>query len=55
MIFNNSSNSGIGHVGIYMGDNNFIHAANGSKGVVTTSLTNSYYVTRYVGARRVIN
>ena len=55
LIFNNSSNSGIGHVGIYMGDNNFIHAANGSKGVVTTSLTNSYYVTRYVGARRVIN
>lgn len=55
LIFNNSSNSGIGHVGIYIGDNNFIHAANGSKGVVTTSLQNGYYVARYVGARRVIN
>lgn len=54
LIFNNGSNTAVGHVGIYIGNNQFIHAANGSKGVVTTSLSNSYYVTRYVDARRVL-
>ena len=44
-----------GHVGIYMGDNMFIHAANESKGIITTSLSSSYYVQKYVGARRIIN
>ena len=39
------------HVGIYMGDNLFIHAANG--GVKITSLDHEYYAARYIGARRV--
>ena len=55
VIFNNSSNSAIGHVGIYIGGNSFIHAANASKGVITTSLSDSYYKARYVTGRRVIN
>lgn len=55
VIFNNSSNSAIGHVGIYIGENSFIHAANVTKGVITTSLLDSYYKARYVSARRVIN
>lgn len=55
ILFNNSSNSSIGHVGIYIGGNTFIHAANASKGVITTSLSDSYYSKRYVTARRVIN
>lgn len=54
LIFNNSSNSSVGHVGIYIGDDEFIHAANGSKGVITTSLSSSYYEARYVDARRVL-
>ena len=45
----------IGHVGIYIGGNNFIHAANATKGVVITSLSNSYYKENYVTARRIIN
>ncbi len=55
VIFNNSSNSAIGHVGIYIGGNTFIHAANAKKGVITTSLSDSYYSRTYVTARRVIN
>ena len=54
LIFNNTANTAIGHVGIYIGDNNFIHASNPSEGVKITSLSSSYYKLRYVGARRVI-
>ena len=54
VIFNNDSNSAIGHVGIYVGGGNFIHSANPSEGVKITSLSSSYYSRRYVGARRVI-
>ncbi len=53
VVFNNSSNTSIGHVGIYIGGNSFIHAANPKEGVVITSLSSSYYQKRYVGARRV--
>ena len=55
VIFNNSGNTAIGHVGIYIGGNTFIHAANSSKGVITTSLSDKYYLQRYVTARRIIN
>lgn len=53
VVFNNSGNSAIGHVGIYIGGDSFIHAANPRQGVVITSLSSSYYSKRYVGARRV--
>ena len=55
VIFNNRANTSIGHVGIYIGGNTFIHAANSGKGVVTTSLSDSYYSQRYVTGRRIIN
>lgn len=47
-------NSYINHVGIYVGNNSFIHAENGRTGVTITSLDAAYYNTRYVGARRII-
>jgi len=47
-----ATNAAASHVGIYIGDNQFIHAADG--GVKITSLDHSYYAPRYVGARRVI-
>ena len=55
LVFNNSSNISIGHVGIYIGGNQFIHAANPRKGVIITSLSDSYYAKRYVTARRIID
>ena len=55
VIFNDSSNSSLGHVGIYVGNSQFIHAANPKRGVVIDYLDsrNSYYNERYVTARRV--
>lgn len=54
VVFNNEANSAIGHVGIYIGNDKFIHSANKKEGVTITSLSMSYYAKRYVGARRVI-
>lgn len=45
--------SGINHVGIYIGGNTFIHAANKSRGVTTDTLSSGYYKNNYVGARRI--
>lgn len=54
VVFLNDGKSSVGHVGIYIGDNTFVHAANPSKGVVTESMSSSYYSQRYVTARRII-
>ncbi len=43
-----------GHVGLYIGGNKFIHAANPRKGVIISSLSESYYVKTYITARRII-
>ena len=40
------------HVGLYIGDNKFVHASK-SRGVIISSLTEQYYRQSYVGARRV--
>lgn len=45
--------SGINHVGIYIGGNKFVHAANPSRGVTIDTLSTGYYKTNYVGARRI--
>lgn len=41
------------HVGIYIGNGKFVHAANASSGVIVTSLSQTWYANRYVGARRI--
>ncbi len=51
---NYRTNKGIGHVGIYIGNNKFIHASTESTGVITSSLLTSGYQNRYVSASRVI-
>ena len=43
-----------GHVGLYIGGGSFIHAANPSKGVIISSLSESYYSKNYITARRIL-
>ena len=52
IIFRDWDNISIGHCGIYIGNNQFIHAANSSRGVVTDTFASGYYYERYVSARR---
>ena len=40
----------VGHVGIYVGNDTFIHAPRSGKTVEYTRLSNSYYVANYVGS-----
>jgi cell wall-associated NlpC family hydrolase len=40
------------HVGIYLGDNRFIHASSKDRKVKIDSLDAPYYIKRFVGARR---
>ena len=55
ILFYNEEKSKIGHTGIYIGNGEFIHAANPKRGVVIDSLnTSTYYNERYVTARRVV-
>lgn len=50
-----SNGKACSHVGIYIGNNEFVHASSGSSGkyVRTNSLSESYYSGYYVGAKRV--
>ena len=43
----------VNHVGIYIGNNKFIHASSAKKKVIITSLNKNFYSQRYKGARRV--
>lgn len=54
LVFFSSSSQSVGHVGIYIGDGQFIHSSSGAGKVIITSINSSYYVNHYVGAKRVL-
>ncbi|MEN6520413.1 MAG: NlpC/P60 family protein [Armatimonadota bacterium] len=53
LVFFATRRQGISHVGLYIGNNRFIHASTPSTGVIISSLSQGYYASRYRGARRV--
>ena len=53
MVFFNTAGRRISHVGLYIGNNRFIHAPRTGKSIEITSLDNKYWGSRYVTARRV--
>lgn len=52
LVFFNYEGKGVSHVGIYLGDNSYVHASS-SKGVIISRLDADYARKKYVGAGRV--
>lgn len=53
LVFFNTMRSAFSHVGIYIGDNKFIHAPRAGAQVRIEDMRQSYWVKRFNGARRV--
>ncbi len=51
VFFDITGRNRISHVGIYVGDGKFVHAPGRGKTIRMDSLSNSYYASRYKGAR----
>ncbi len=54
LFFRGPGGGGVGHVGIYIGNNKMAHASTPSTGVIVSSLSERYYISHYIGARRVL-
>ncbi|MDR1150366.1 MAG: C40 family peptidase [Clostridiales bacterium] len=55
VFFSYCGSKNIHHVGIYIGENNFIHSSSvNKKGVTISSLSEKYYSNNYITARRII-
>lgn len=42
------------HVGLYIGNNQFIHASTSKVGVIISRMSDAYYTTGFVGGRRIV-
>ena len=54
LVFFSDNVDPIGHVGMYIGDGQFIHASTGKGQVIITDLDSYYYAEHYTGAKRII-
>ncbi|MFD2614548.1 C40 family peptidase [Paenibacillus gansuensis] len=54
LVFFETGGDGISHVGIYVGDGEFAHASS-KKGVTISKMNDSYYVSKFVTARRILS
>jgi hypothetical protein len=52
VFFSSSGDKKVSHVGLYRGDNRFIHAPGKGKNIRSDNLSDGYYDSRYSGARR---
>jgi lipoprotein Spr len=52
LVFFNTKGSGVSHVGVYLGNNKFMHASV-SRGVMVSDLFEPYYLQRFYGAGRI--
>lgn len=55
VFFAGTTHDGISHVGIYIGEGQFIHAENESTGVTISSVWSDYYAGHYAGAYRLVS
>ncbi|MCD7777286.1 MAG: SH3 domain-containing protein [Clostridiales bacterium] len=55
LFFNTGGNTNISHVGMYLGDDMYIHSSTYSTGVIVEDLYDDYSSRTYVGAKRIIN
>lgn len=55
LVFFNTKNRPASHVGIYLGNNQFVHASNPRTGVRVDRLDNRYYAQRFEGAKTLLN
>ena len=56
LVFFKTTKTAFSHVGIYLGENRFIHAASSKTGIVMIShLDDMYWGNRFNGARRLLN
>lgn len=53
LIFSNDGKT-VGHVGLYLGNDKFIHASTSTTGVIISNLHDKWNISKYWGARRIL-
>lgn len=54
VLFRKNTSRPASHVGIYIGNNQFIHASTSKVGVIISRMSDAYYTTGFVGGRRIV-